>query len=151
MSSGSALTYAAGYFILAFRASRITKLDYAVLLFLGLGLFFSLTYHEAGLYFLQTRHNFCLFICLFLAAGPPVFLGAEPFTLAFARRTTAKEFWETPQFIQIYRIMTLVWAALFLSAALITLIPGGIWTAYVIPPVLMLTIGPQFNKRFPDW
>ncbi|GHJ35029.1 hypothetical protein [Streptomyces sp. TS71-3] len=45
-------------------------------------------------------------------------LGARrPFTLGIARRSTPREFWETPQFLRINNVITLVWATAFVLTA----------------------------------
>ncbi|MBW1702326.1 MAG: NAD(P)H-dependent oxidoreductase [Deltaproteobacteria bacterium] len=144
-----ALLYAVGYSLIAIGGGRITKLDYGVVLFWTAGLGLSLfTQSFSQLYLLRYFTTF-LYISLFLMAYLPVVFGAEPFTIAFAKRTTPEMFWETDLFITINRIMTLVWAGLFLMAMLITLIPGVI-TQIIIPIVLVMSVGIPFTMKFPD-
>jgi len=42
----------------------------------------------------------------------------RPFTLGIARKTTPEEYWNTPQFLHVNVVITLVWAAAFTLTAL---------------------------------
>lgn len=144
-----AALYAVGYTMVAMGADRVTKLDYGVVLFWIAGLLFSASGPSFNQIYLLKYFSTFLYLSLFLMAYLPVVFGAEPFTIAFAKRTTPETFWKTDLFITINRIMTLVWAGLFLVAMLITLIPGVI-TQIIIPIVLVMSVGIPFTRKFPD-
>lgn len=130
-------------------ANRVSKLDYGVVLFWVAGLGLGLAVPSLRLYYFMTHFSTFLYLSLFLMAFLPMVFGAEPFTMVFARRRTAEAFWETELFVTINRIMTLIWAGLFLVALLITLIPG-FWTQILIPITFLAAVGVPFNIKFPD-
>jgi len=144
-----AALYSISYTLLAMGAERVTKLDYGVVLFWAFGLGLGLTVPSLRIYYLITHFSTFLYLSLFLMAFLPMVFGAEPFTMVFARRRTPEAFWETELFITINRIMTLIWAGLFLVTLLITLIPG-FWTQILIPLTLVTVVGIPFNIKFPD-
>ena len=145
-----ALLYAAGYTVTAVREKRVTKLDYGVVLFWGggvavAGLFPSL----ANLYF-RTYFSFFLYLSLFLVAFLPLLFRREPFTVAFARRTTPAIFWNTDLFLAINRIMTGMWAAIFAMCAAMSLYGSPAFQIF-LPIILLLGVGLPFTRRFPDY
>ena len=144
-----AALYAVVYTMVAMGADRVTKLDYGVALFWIAGLLFSASVPSFNQLYLLKYFSTFLYLSLFLMAYLPVVFGAEPFTIAFAKRTTPEMFWKTDLFTTINRIMTLVWAGLFLVAMLITLIPGVV-TQIIIPIVLVMSVGIPFTRKFPD-
>ena len=142
-----ATLYVLAYLVFALRSGRATRLDYGMLLFWLAGLAaLSLDYIP---YFTTSFTTF-LYLALFLAAFVPMVLGAEPFTLPFARRKTPPELWRTDQFLAINRIMSSCWSGLFLCAAGFTLLPT-FWFKIVIPLALMLGIGIPLNRYFPEY
>ncbi len=145
-----ALLYAAGYTLIAIRAGRVTKLDYGVVLFWGggfvvVGSFPSL----ADLYF-RTYFTSFLYLSLFLMAWLPILFHGEPFTVAFARRTTPEMFWNTDAFLTINRIMTGVWGGIFAVCGAVGLFASPS-IQIILPIMLMLGVGLPFNRRFPDY
>jgi len=145
----AALLYAVGFTLIALGGRKITKLDYGVVLFWTASLGLSLFTQSFSQLYLSRYFTTFMYLSLFIMAYLPVVFGAEPFTIAYARRTTPEMFWKTDLFITINRIMTLVWAGLFLLAMLITLIPGII-TQIIIPIILVTAFGIPFNMKFPD-
>ncbi len=85
-------------------------------------------------------------------------LAGRGFTLWYARATTPKEFWDTPEFRTINLHMSLGWCALFwVSAALASApalwgIKGG-WAlaARLAPLGLLLIVGKRLLGRYPQW
>jgi len=144
------LGYAVLYCALAIAARRITKLDYGFAGFWLAGVAAGLIDPQWGGRYFSGLFTTFLYFFLFLAAVLPLLFGAEPFTVAFARRGLAPGLEKTPQFLAINKIMTLVWAGLFLTALAISLLPGLLCQT-VIPIALMLGIGLPFTKRFPAW
>ncbi|MDY7002189.1 MAG: flavodoxin family protein, partial [Thermodesulfobacteriota bacterium] len=148
-SAALALLQTAVFLLVAENENRTTKLDYAVMFFFLTGLCLAVIREPLGRIFLETNFNFFLFLSLFLAAVLPVIFRAEPFTMAFAKRTTPEAFWTTDLFTKINLIMTLVWAGLFITGALIALIPI-LWVQLAVPPALVIVIGVPFTIKYPD-
>ena len=144
------LAYAVVYIAVAWRAGYLTKLDWAVLAYFLTGSVLLLVHEPSGRFVLSDHSTTFIFLSLFCAAFFPVVLGFEPFTVAFARRTTSPEVWETALFKDINRIMTLTWAGLFLVAAAISLNRHPVFQ-YVIPTLMPPILGIPFNRRFPEW
>ena len=91
-----------------------------------------------------------IYACLFTGAFFPPLLGLDPFTYHYARKTTPRDFWENPIFIQINRLMTYVWSGIFAAGLLLSLYPS-VFTRALIPLGLILGFGLPFNVRFPDY
>ncbi len=145
-----ATAYALLYTLVALAARRVTKLDYGVILFFAVGAALTLSGSRLGMLYLFNYFSAFLFLFLFLMAYLPIVFGKEPFTTAFAKRTTPQAFWGSDLFLEINRRMTLVWAGLFAASGLMSLIPG-FWTQAVAPAVLLIGVGVPLNLRFPDY
>lgn len=145
-----ALLYAVGYTLTAVRAGRVTKLDYGVVLFWAAGLGAAGSVPSlADLYF-GTYFTPFLYLSLVLVAWLPILFRKEPFTVAFARRTTPEIYWKTDVFLTINRIMTGVWGGMFGVCAVIALyVPPAF--QIILPVILLLGVGLPFNRRFPDY
>ena len=145
-----ALLYAAGYTLTAVRARRVTKLDYGVVLFWAGGLGVAGAVPSLTDRYFQTYFTPFLYLSLVLVAWLPILFRKEPFTVAFARRTTPEIYWKTDVFLTINRIMTGVWGGLFAVCAVIGLsVPPAF--QIILPVILLLGIGLPFNRRFPDY
>ncbi|WP_156743948.1 hypothetical protein [Mycobacterium sp. 1164985.4] len=81
----------------------------------------------------------------------------RPFTMAYAKDTTPREYWDTPPFRRINFAITGAWAAAFVVSA----ISGGIgdavlrdndnfWTAWIIP-IGALVFAASFTEFYPDY
>jgi hypothetical protein len=80
-------------------------------------------------------------------------LVGNPFTLPYAKETTPREYWNSPVFLRVNRVITLVWALAFTVAAAAGLYgntalnqPDNFWTAWIIPIAAML-----FAFSFSEW
>ena len=79
----------------------------------------------------------------------------KPFTLQYAREQVAKAYWNTPIFIRINQMITMVWGISFLIAIGINIFQlFGIIANYYLYQIL--SYGPSivaiiFTKKFPDW
>ena len=80
-------------------------------------------------------------------------LVGNPFTLPYAKETTPREYWDSPIFLRVNRVITLVWALAFTVAAMAGLYgnsvldqPDNFWTAWIIPIAAML-----FAFSFSEW
>jgi hypothetical protein len=83
-------------------------------------------------------------------------LVGNPFTLPYAKETTPREHWDSPIFLRINRVITLVWALAFTVAAAAGLYgdavidqPDNFWTAWIIPIAAML-FAFSFSEWYPD-
>ena len=80
-------------------------------------------------------------------------LVGNPFTLPYAKETTPHEYWDSPIFLRVNRVITLVWALAFTVTAAAGLYgntaldqPDNFWTAWIIPIAAML-----FAFSFSEW
>jgi hypothetical protein len=83
-------------------------------------------------------------------------LVGNPFTLPYAKETTPRDYWDSPIFLSINRVITLVWALAFTVAAAAGLYgsivldqPDNFWTAWIIPIATML-FAFSFSEWYPD-
>ena len=83
-------------------------------------------------------------------------LAGNPFTLPYARETTPKEHWDSPLFLRVNRIITLVWALSFTVSATAGLYgdavldqPDNFWTGWIIP-IGALLFAFSFTEWYPD-
>jgi hypothetical protein len=83
-------------------------------------------------------------------------LVGNPFTLPYAKETTPPEYWDSPIFLSVNRVITLVWALAFTVAAVAGLYgnsvldqPDNFWTAWIIPIAAML-FAFSFSEWYPD-
>ncbi|GAA4674293.1 hypothetical protein GCM10023215_02320 [Pseudonocardia yuanmonensis] len=70
-------------------------------------------------------------------------LAFVPFTEQYARESTPKQVWSTPEFKHANRVLTLVWALAFLATALLGYIAVRVpstsdWTNWVLPIVVLV-------------
>lgn len=92
--------------------------------------------------------------CFAAAAWGSVAIG-RPFTTAYGRENTPREFWDHPVFIRLNLVMTLVWCGLLtVNAGLAEtgVIIGGnlgkLGPGFALPTTLLIA-GFVFNSRFP--
>ena len=83
-------------------------------------------------------------------------LVGNPFTLPYAKETTPREYWDSPIFLSVNRVITLVWALAFTVAAVAGLYgnsvldqPDNFWSAWIIPIAAML-FAFSFSEWYPD-
>ncbi len=86
-----------------------------------------------------------------IALGSLLFV---PFTEQYARETTPREYWDTPLFKKINRVLTFMWGMVFVISAVCGLIAIWApstrdWTSWVIPIVLLVG-AIKFTSRYPD-
>jgi hypothetical protein len=140
----------AGIIALAYRWDKPGYFDWAIasyfIVILGLLLFWP----ETARMFLRRYAASGINICFFAAAFFPPLIGLAPFTVHRAKKRTQKEFWNDPIFININRIITYVWAAIFALNAVMCLYPSLI-TRVIIPNALVFIFGFPFSSRFPDY
>jgi hypothetical protein len=79
-----------------------------------------------------------------------------PFTLAYARETTPREYWKSPLFLRINYVITGVWSAAFLLTAIVGYLgdgplhqPGNLWTDWIIP-IGLVVLALKFTGWYPD-
>jgi hypothetical protein len=80
----------------------------------------------------------------------------NPFTIPYAKEITPKEYWDSPIFLRVNRIISLVWALSFTVSAVAGLYgdvvlnqPDNFWTAWIIPIGIML-LAFSFSEWYPD-
>jgi hypothetical protein len=80
----------------------------------------------------------------------------NPFTLPYAKEITPKEYWDSPFFLGVNRIISLVWALSFTASAAAGLYgdivlkqPDNFWTAWIIP-IAALLFAFSFSEWYPD-
>ena len=83
-------------------------------------------------------------------------LVGNPFTLPYAKETTPREYWDSPIFLRVNRVITLVWALAFTVAAAAGLYgnvvldqPDNFWTAWIIP-IAALLFAFSFSEWYPE-
>ena len=83
-------------------------------------------------------------------------LVGNPFTLPYAKETTPQEYWDSPVFLRVNRVITFGWAMAFtasavagLSGNLILDQPDNFWTGWIIPIGAML-FAFSFTEWYPD-
>ncbi|MCS0634969.1 hypothetical protein NX801_04685 [Streptomyces sp. LP05-1] len=80
-------------------------------------------------------------------------LATVPFTEQYARESVPRELWDSPGFHRTNRVITAVWAAVFLVTAVLGLIAlhttgGDDWLNWVVP-VILLVLAIKFTKWYP--
>jgi hypothetical protein len=80
----------------------------------------------------------------------------RPFTLAYARETYDREFWDLPIFLRINYVISAVWASAFVLIAIVGYIgdgplhqPNNLWTAWILP-IGALVLAIKFTGWYPD-
>jgi hypothetical protein len=83
-------------------------------------------------------------------------LARMPFTIQYAREEVDEQYWRTPRFLRINYVITGVWAAAFLVAAIagfygdaVLRDSDNLWTGWVIQTAAML-IALQFSAWYPE-
>jgi putative sterol carrier protein len=145
-----ALCYCGVRIAWSLKSGTTTKLDYTVAGFFIVGFLLTIFNQQLASIFLVDRQMFFLFAAFCTMALLSVFIGAKPFTAVFARRRTPEALWSSKIFLTINRTMSLIWAALFLCAALLSLFPWQPWNI-ILPLVMIFGVGFPFNARFPEW
>jgi hypothetical protein len=78
-----------------------------------------------------------------------------PFTLAYARETTPREYWNSPLFLRINYVITGVWSAAFLLTAIVGYLgdgplhqPQNLWTNWIVP-IGLVVLALKFTGWYP--
>lgn len=81
----------------------------------------------------------------------------RPFTLQYARETTAREYWTSALFLRINYVITAVWATVFGLIAVVGYIgdgplhqPDNIWTNWLIQ-IALIVFAVKFTAWYPDY
>lgn len=81
----------------------------------------------------------------------------RPFTLAYAKDTTAREHWDSPMFLKINYVLSAVWAGAFLFSAVVGAYGGAVlrdndnfWTAWILPLAAVIFAG-AVTEFYPDY
>ncbi|MER6468654.1 hypothetical protein [Streptomyces collinus] len=78
----------------------------------------------------------------------------DPFTAQYARAQTPREFWNSPVFLHINRVLTAAWGVVFVLMALSTYLAIRVpsmddWLNWVIPVALLVAVV-KFTERYPE-
>ena len=144
------LTYCLAVLGIARRWDKPTYFDWVIAAYFAVVLLSLVTWPDSAGPFLARYSVTGIYACLFTAAFFPPFLGMDPFTYHYARKSTPRDFWENSIFIQVNRVMTYVWSGIFGVCLLLSLYPSVITRAF-LPLGLILGFGLPFNVRFPDY
>jgi hypothetical protein len=140
----------AGIIIIAYRIDKPSYFDWAICAyFISIALLLYLM-PDIGRKIITHYAVTGIYLTLFMASFIPPVMGMEPFTSQFARKTSPPEVWRNPLFVRINRIMTFVWAGIFVSCILLSLYPSVI-TRACIPLMIIIFLGVPFNTKFPDF
>jgi hypothetical protein len=71
----------------------------------------------------------------------------RPFTLGIAKQTTPREYWELPAFVRVNTIITSVWTASFVVAAVVLAVVHGNLAATVAVQIAALVVPIVFTQR----
>jgi hypothetical protein len=81
----------------------------------------------------------------------------KPFTLAYAKDTTPREYWDAPLFLRINYMISAVWAGAFVIAAVVGAYGDAVlrdndnfWTAWIVPLAVIIFAG-AFTEFYPDY
>jgi hypothetical protein len=81
----------------------------------------------------------------------------RPFTLAYAKDSTAPEHWDSPLFMRINYVISAVWAASFTVSAISGAIGGALlhdndnfWTGWIVP-IGAIIFAVSFTEFYPDY
>ncbi|MEV5845725.1 hypothetical protein AB0M32_27515 [Streptomyces sp. NPDC051985] len=81
-------------------------------------------------------------------------LVSDPFTAQYARHSVPREFWDSPVFTHVNKVLTTAWGVVFALMALSTWLairlPGqSDWFNWVIPVALLVWVV-KFTERYPE-
>lgn len=75
-----------------------------------------------------------------------------PFTIQYARERAPREVWNSPLFVRINRILTVMWAAIFTFGAIMgvmTIAVGHAFALGIAIPMSAMGVGYAFNNEYP--
>lgn len=131
---------------------QVNILDVAGLVFFGALVVLALFLDRADLQILENRAQLLSSIVLASVAYGSVALG-RPFTEFYAKQQTPREYWRSPLFRRINRVLTLIWGTAFAINALCDVaVAAGASTDvfnWVIPAVVLVAAY-KFTVWYPD-
>lgn len=142
------------------RRKLASPIDWGMSIFLALAAAALWIGPEGAGRFMVSYATTLVYIILLAVAVVPLLLGKEVFTTFFARKQTPEALWGTSVFIKINRHLTGVWAILFFSCILITLVPGvfGLHGPLnqmlfegILPAAVMFGIGLPVTRLYPGY
>ena len=113
----TALVVAVAYLALARRRGAQKHFDYGLVALFAVGTVGTWAGVAPVMHLFEHYSGAALFGTLCLVALVPLLLGREPFTVHFARRQTPAWQQKLPSFLEVNRVLTAWWAALFSGAA----------------------------------
>ncbi|MEU2059297.1 hypothetical protein [Streptomyces sp. NPDC013455] len=78
----------------------------------------------------------------------------DPFTAQYARRQTPREWWDSPVFLHVNRVLTAAWGVVFVLITVSTWLAVRVpslddWLDWVVPVVLLVAVV-KFTERYPE-
>jgi uncharacterized membrane protein len=138
----------------SWRSTRsISVLDAAGLLFFGVLVVLALTLDRATLQPIEDRAQMLSSIVIALVALGSLAVG-RPFTEYYARQQTPREYWNSPTFKQINRVITAVWGLVFVLNALCDAAVAylGVTSDVFnwVVPIVAIVAAVKFTGWYPD-
>jgi hypothetical protein len=136
------------------RSSRsISVLDGAALVFFAVLVVLALVLDRAALQPIEDRAQLLSSVVIAVVALGSLAVG-RPFTEFYAKRQTPREYWASPTFKQINRVLTGLWGAVFVITALCDA-AVGFWGAdpdvfnWVVP-IVTVVVAVKITSWYPD-
>lgn len=134
------------------RTRRTNVLDVTGLVFFALLAVAPLLLAPASLQYLEDRAQLLSSVVLVVVVFGGLLAG-RPFTEYYARQSTPREYWHSPTFRRINRVLTLVWGLVFVvgavsNALVLTGASSDVFTWVV--PALAIVVGVKITAWYPD-
>jgi uncharacterized membrane protein len=135
------------------RSRSISVLDAAGLVFFGVLVVLALTLDRATLQPIEDRAQLLSSVVIAVVALGSLAVG-RPFTEYYARQQTPREYWDSPTFKQINRVITAVWGLVFVVNALCDAAVAylGVTSDVFnwVVPIVAIVAAVKFTGWYPD-
>jgi hypothetical protein len=135
------------------RTRSMSVLDAAGIVFFAVMAILALALDRASLQPLEDRAQLLSSVVIAVVAFGSLAVG-RPFTEYYAKQTTPREYWQSPDFRRINRVLTALWGAVFVLIALCDAAAGW-WGASSdlfnwVLPVVLLVAAVKVTAWYPD-
>jgi hypothetical protein len=135
------------------RTHSMSVLDGAAIVFFAVIAILALVLDRAALQPLEDRAQLLSSVVIAVVAFGSLAAG-RPFTEYYAKQTTPREYWHSPTFRRINRVLTAVWGGVFVLNALCDL-AAGFWGGSSdvfnwVLPVILIVAAVRFTSWYPD-
>jgi len=135
------------------RNHAVSVLNIAGIVFFAVLVVLALVLDRGALQAVEARAQLISSVVIALVALGSLAVG-RPFTEYYAKQSTPREYWESPPFKRINRVLTLVWAAVFVFNALCDLLvaTSGASSDLLnwVLPVVAIVAAVKFSEWYPD-